>query len=1457
MDSPAAMTDASFGPRLWPEFDFTLLFEQTILTILPSVLLLLAAPIHIRGVVRRPVCARPGLLLWAKLTAALALVGAEFTNVLLWSLAAASAPASRVSLAAGAVSCAGALCIGAVLYAEHRHALRPSNLLGVFLTLAVLFDAAKTRSLCLRSGLPIEAGLAAVVTVVKVVLLLLGEVSKSSLLCEDSSSSDAAGPEATAGFWNRSLFIWLNSTLRMGFQGLIRIDDLQSMGPSLSSERLLSKFEVVWVKANKMSAHCLAKVCLRALKRPFLAAVLPRLCLIGFTFAQPFLLQTVVRIIGERDYPHEVVGGLVGATILVYLGIAVAKAHYMHKTYRLMTMLRGALISAIFKKTLGLELSDARGSAAMTLMSADIDGIQTGLSVLHDVWASVIELALGIYLLATLVGSACVLAALPALFTTLASFEIARRMGPARVAWNEKIQTRVSAASNVLSQLKSIKMSGLAPAVTDYLQELRVNEMKYSRKLRVLFIAMHVIASLSCSMTSVLVIAGGLFWTKLFGPLSAAEAFTTLSIVGLVSQPVTILLVAYPQAASTLSCFHRIQKFLLLQEVPQHRNVDGHPDSQDASTSCAGSSMHKEARGGYGQQGVLMEMDSTSTLRVGGCAAELINVSIASENRSRVILRNLNIRLMPSSLTVVLGPVGSGKSTLLKAFLGEAHLVEGFAYIESRSMAFCDQLSWLRNIAVRDNVKGQSPYHRDWYEAVLHACLLDEDMRELPEGDQAIAGSGGVNLSGGQRQRVALARAVYSRKSILILDDVLSACDGRTSTAILARLFGKGGLLRDSGAAVVMTTHSLEPLAVADQIIVLNGKGQASEQTAVKGKCLSDDNSFQDSLQISCDGMRESGSSSGSKTACQSATLASKPLAISEDGSSLEVQRGDMKLYSFYLESIGKVLFATWLLTVAVAAVSDKMPQIWIRVWLEQDAKDNRYFAGYAALAGLSSVLILITLTFYIIKLVPMSAERLHQMLLEAVMKASLWFLSSTDNGCLLNRFSQDMTLISQTLPISVANVSFRANRCCGVSFSALTDITIIASGAKYAAASIPVIGIALCCLQKFYLRTSRQMRHLDLEAKAPLYTQFTETAAGVQHIRAFGWQADVLAESLRLLDRSQKPHYYMFCIQRWLMLVLDMSVLVLAVVLVALALSFHRTTTQSAIGLALVNVVSFSESLSQLIESWMEMETSLGAIARLRSFLVQTPMEKEPGEGVVELPESWPRHGKLELRSLSATYSGGDGHEARRPVLDDVSIVIQPGQKVGIVGRTGSGKSSLMLTLLNMLDHTGSVVIDGIEVSRVARHQLRSRITTFPQEPVELPGTVRNNLAPSDARQGGLGDAVMVQALASVGLLAHIASRGGLDAQLATVGLSHGQKQLLGLARALLHHGSSGSRVVLIDEATSSLDKETEACMQALMNTAFAGCTRIIVAHRPEAIRGADVLVELVAGRLVQVTRH
>ncbi|KAK1962259.1 P-loop containing nucleoside triphosphate hydrolase protein [Colletotrichum sublineola] len=359
------------------------------------------------------------------------------------------------------------------------------------------------------------------------------------------------------------------------------------------------------------------------------------------------------------------------------------------------------------------------------------------------------------------------------------------------------------------------------------------------------------------------------------------------------------------------------------------------------------------------------------------------------------------------------------------------------------------------------------------------------------------------------------------------------------------------------------------------------------------------------------------------------------------------------------------------------------------------------------------------------------------------------------------------------------------------------------------------------------------------------LLTKLIETISGLSTIRACGWQEAFRQISLDLLDHSQRPYYLFSCIQRWLTLVLDLLVGAIAVLLVSMAMMIPNATSTGAIAVALYNVLGFNQSLAHLITSWTELETSLGAISRLRTFESRTPIEKSPTkEDAISLPPHWPSQGQIEIKSITASYSAGS-----RLVLSEVSLSISPWDKVSICGRTGSGKSSLTLAIFKLLSlDSGSIEIDGIDIARIPTDILRQRLIAIPQEPLLFPGTLRTNLYPYRNEETPSDD-LLVAALEKVTLWSSISVRWGLDTDISEIPLSKGKMQLLCLARAIVR--KDFSKVLILDEATSAVDQETEEVMGKVIESEFATHTVVSVVHRPQALRGTTNVVTMESGRL------
>ena len=495
--------------------------------------------------------------------------------------------------------------------------------------------------------------------------------------------------------------------------------------------------------------------------------------------------------------------------------------------------------------------------------------------------------------------------------------------------------------------------------------------------------------------------------------------------------------------------------------------------------------------------------------------------------------------------------------------------------------------------------------------------------------------------------------------------------------------------------------------------------------------------------------------------------------------------------------------------------------------------------------------------SFYWMDIIPRAGQKMHWTLLSRMLRAPFSYHASVDSGVTLNRFSQDMTLIDSALPMAFLPMSF-------LLFLNMWSFGYIFYGAVYLAAFLPLLIAALYCIQKFYLRTSRQMRLLDLEAKSPLFSHFTETFEGLITIRAFKWEASVFQELLKRLDSSQQPFYLLYCIQQWLAFSLDIFVAVVAVLLVTFATQFDQTSSGAAIGIAMLNVLSLSTALSQTIQIWTSLETSIGAISRLKQVENEVDSE-EAGDLNDEPPPEWPHTGCIDFKDVSASY------KADQTAIHRLTLSIRSGEKIGICGRTGSGKSTLVSLLARLLPTTsGTITIDDLEIRSLPLQRLRTSIVFIAQESFLIPASIRFNIAPhsspfdAEDKNGeydhntntpsAVSDTDIISALESVQLWDIVLARceGDLSAPISSLNLSHGQKQLFCIARAILSKNTT--RIIVLDEATSSMDKHTANFIRIILKREFSNHTVITIAHRLDSLLDCDRIVVMESGSIAEI---
>ncbi|WDK21642.1 ABC transporter [Colletotrichum graminicola] len=1116
---------------------------------------------------------------------------------------------------------------------------------------------------------------------------------------------------------------------------------------------------------NQDRDHALGIAVLRTFWAEILVIHIPRLIMVGLGLAQPLLVQTTLTYIqNHENKPASYGRWLIAAFFLNYVGLAISTQQYEQRVNRLITRVRGALIAIIYQNMLSLRAETGNAQAAVSLMSTEVDRITVAGQWTLSIVPALLHLGFAFWILGGQLGGASVAPVVVAASCVFVGLKVGQRIPPLQRKWMQAIQKRVGITTEIIGSMKGVKMSGLSATAQDQIQGLRDFELDESKNFRRMQILNVTVGQFPSIMTPPITFAAFAIVQKLSDgePLNVVQAFTSLSLLGMLINPVGELVTLPNNLGSVIGCLDRIQEFLVKEKRDDYRRFTPQTP-RDPPHGVDPQPLIKVSGGSFG-------WDSAAP-----------------------VLQAVDLEIPASTLTMLVGPVGSGKSTLLKSIVGETYRIAGSVeYFTTASgadadtvVAYCDQEAWILNQSIKDNIFGGSEYDPVLYSRVIQACQLDEDLSLLPRGDETLVGSSGAALSGGQKQRIALARAVYSGKQVIIMDDNLKGLDSNTASRCFDALFGAGGLLRERNQAVLFATHNAQWLPSANTIIALGSDGRVSERGSYEE--LRKSGGYVGTLQVSQQGGRQAKENGAGELDDKPVSSSAAAAAAAPDASKTPNAPGaaNTSALAYYIKSMGVSSFALFFVMVLLQTSCRTMQRVWVKYWVaanEAGGEENlALWAGmYVGWGFLTEAAVAAEIFWFLVVIIPHSAKGLHFRILKAA--APLSFFVKADTGVIINRFSQDMNLIDVPLPIAFLLTSDTLTLT-------IADIILTCVATGYLALAVPFLAAVLWAIQHIYLRTSRQVRLLDLEAKAPVFSHFVASFSGLVTVRALGWAGRARDENLARLDRSQRAFYAMGSLQKWLLLVLNLTVAGLAVLLVSTAVALRDTVDPGLLGVALVSVMGFGQLLTGLLGNWAMLDTSLGAVARIREFETETPSE-EKDDKTLEAFGEWPLKGQIDMINISAAY---DDHR----VLSGINLSIKSGEKVAVCGRTGSGKSTLLALLLRLHEpSTGAIEIDGVDIASVPVKQLRGSLVALPRDPLFLPGTVRRNLDPFGARD----DAAVWGALEKTGLKSLFEDKGGLEADLNMDRLSAGQKQLFCMARAIVRE----SRVLLLDEATS-----------------------------------------------------
>ncbi|EGZ18266.1 multidrug resistance protein ABC superfamily [Phytophthora sojae] len=784
-------------------------------------------------------------------------------------------------------------------------------------------------------------------------------------------------------------------------------------------------------------------------------------------------------------------------------------------------------------------------------------------------------------------------------------------------------------------------------------------------------------------------------------------------------------------------------------------------------------------------------------------------------------LSNITFTLKTGTLTVVVGPVGSGKSSLVNAILGEMHQLRGTREVRG-DVAYASQQAWIQNLAVRDNILFGESYDADHYSRVVTACQLLPDFEMLEQGDQTEIGERGINLSGGQKARVGIARAMYRARNFdfVVLDDPLSALDVHVANAVFSD--GLMGIAQGTTRLLVLNSH-YHLLQYADRVLVMSDG------------------------QIVGDGTLE-------QLRGEFSFLATSPRGKITDASE-DTEQGEedrrvgsvkMKTYVNYLaasEWNGYVLTATIFILFTVAQVSLFFCDWFLSQWSKGavDLSQKNSMAVYVGIVVASLILTFIRCVYYM-EICMRCSGKLHFNYIRKVLGAPVTtFFDVTPVGRILNRFSRDLDQVDNPLPYFSLWMMLYI-------FQMSSAFIVCAAADPYVLILYIPVGYAFMFAIRIYQSSARELKRLDSTSRSPFLNLVSETISGIETVRSYKMVEQFSAHCEELLNNNAKFFLLFQSSSRWFAMRTDWLVSVIIAAVAILAIATKSSLGAAVAGLGLTYASQLTSSFQRMTTLTTQVENIMTCFERIAHY---ASLDEEGYTRVASNKDSlaaeWPRTGAVVFENVSMRY-----RDDLPLVLKGVSFSVASGEKVGICGRTGSGKSSLMSVLFRVVEipTTGRVLIDGVDISTITVHQLRTKLTIIPQDPMLFSGSLRMNLDPFAEKS----DAELHEVLRKVHLSDTVAGWGkGLDYEVAEKGenLSVGQRQLLCIARALIRD----SKVIVMDEATANVDQESDKLIQQTMKESFGGgdCTVLCIAHRIETIMDSDKILVLDGGEVVE----